>query len=281
MGEGGIGQDGMGESGMGTMGENTQPGMGEQSETGNTQSENGMGESQTGMREGQTGMGEGQTGMGEGQTGMGESGMNEGGEGPSGMGESGMGEGQPGMGEGQGGEGQSQQSTEGGSSAPSNAGSGPAGSLHTGGAQNLPEQGAVIDNPGQADAANAENLRQAQALTLQRLQERLERGELTQEQLDALGADEATLRQWARDLEEQLANIAETEEDQQRLDQLDEVLEGIQIDPEGGVREGDDGPVDDAGGFDAQRLPTPSEYRADEEAYRQRLLRQQRQQQQQ
>jgi hypothetical protein len=223
---------------------------------------------------------------------MSEGGTNENGMTESGMSEGGMSEGQQGSSQGSQGESGAESGGEGadGQPGPSSDGSsdnsasnnGPASGMHNNAPQNGPSgSGPVTDNAALAEDADLENQKQSTALMLQRIRERLERGEVNQEQLDAMGVTEEGLRRFAEEKERDLANINNPDLDDpeaaQAARQFEALLRAsdIEYDSEGDVRDAGELSEIDAEGFGAQRRPTPSEYRADEEAYRQRLLRQQ------
>ena len=208
--------------------------------------------------------GEGDSGEGsEGSPGEGSDGS-EGGEG-SGTGDSGSEGSSPGgsdapgtqPGDGQAAKGASTGSGgTGGKSAPEGAGNGPTGDL-------TPEEADLRDK------------RRATELVLERLQDELERGEVSPELLDELGWSEDNLRSFMQRLENRLADTGndDSPEARARRRQFETLLRGVDFSSESTSREAGDGPRAREGGFNVQRRPAPSEFQADEEAFKKRLSR--------
>jgi hypothetical protein len=129
-----------------------------------------------------------------------------------------------------------------------------------------------------ADAAEEADLadkRRATELVLKRLEDELERGEISDEMLKDLGWTEDNLRDFMQRLEQRLADSGEDQspEAQARRNQFQEILRGIDYSSEGQTRSGGTGPRNTASGFGAARRPAPAEFRRDQEAFKNRLSR--------
>ncbi len=131
---------------------------------------------------------------------------------------------------------------------------------------------------GAADAAEEVELadkRRATELVLKRLEDELERGEVSDEMLKDLGWTEDNLRDFMQRLEQRLADSGEDQspEAQARRNQFQEILRGIDYSSEGQTRSGGAGPRNTSSGFGAARRPAPAEFRRDQEAFKNRLSR--------
>ncbi len=222
------------------------------SEGGDMPSSGEQGSSEQGS--GEQGSGEQGSGQqGSGQEGSGQQGSGDSGSGQQGSGESGS---QPGPGSPSSGSRTGSGGSGDGSQAP-NGGSGGAGGDLT---------------PEQADLADK---RRATELVLKRLQDELQRGEVSDEMLKDLGWTEDNLRDFMSRLEQRLADSGEDNSPaaEARRRQFQEILRGLDVGAESQRRDGATGdrPVEE--GFAAPRRPAPSEFRADEEAFKQRLSR--------
>jgi hypothetical protein len=120
-----------------------------------------------------------------------------------------------------------------------------------------------------------EDRRRATELVLKRLQDELQRGDVSDDLLEDLGWTEDNLRDFMSRLEQRLADSGEDRSPaaEARRRQFQEVLRGLDYSAESQQREGGDGdrPVEE--GFGAPRRPAPSEFRSDEEAFKKRLSR--------
>ena len=223
-------------------GEGDMPGSGEQGS-----GEQGSGEPGSGEQ------GSGEQGGG-GQEGSGQEGSGSGGE--SGSGQEGSGGSQPGEGTPSGGTRTGSGGSGDGSQAPEGSGGGAGGDL-------TPEQAELADK------------RRATELVLKRLQDELQRGEVSDELLKDLGWTEDNLRDFMSRVQQRLADSGQDNSPaaEARRRQFQEMLRGLQTDAESQRRDGarGDRPVEQ--GFAAPRRPAPSEFRAEEEAYKQRLSR--------
>ncbi len=143
-----------------------------------------------------------------------------------------------------------------GAEAPEGAGNAPAGDL-------TPEE------------ADLQDKRRATELVLERLQDELQRGEVSPELLDELGWTEDNLRNFMQRLESRLADTGDDDspEARARRRQFETLLRGIDFNSQSTAREAGDGPRSAEGGFNVQRRPAPSEFQADEEAFKKRLSR--------
>jgi hypothetical protein len=225
------------------------PGSGEQGS-----GEQGSGEQGTGQQgSGQQGSGE----QGSGEQGSGQQGSGEQGSGQSGSGQQGSNQSsQPGQGSATTGSSTGSGGSGDGSQSPSGSGSGPGGNLE-------PEQ------------ADLQDKRRATELVLKRLQDELQRGEVSDELLEDLGWTEDNLRDFMSRLEQRLADTGEDQSPsaEARRRQFQEILRGLDYSAQSQRRDGSSGdrPVEE--GFAAPRRPAPSEFRSDEEAFKKRLSR--------
>lgn len=233
-------------------GEGNMPGSGEQGSGQQGSGEQGTGEQGSG-EQGSGEQGSGQ--QGSGQEGSGQDGSGSGGEAGSGQEGSGQGS-QPGQGTPSSGTRTGSGGGMDGSQAPDGSGGGANGDL-------TPEEAELADK------------RRATELVLKRLQDELQRGEVSDEMLKDLGWTEDNLRDFMSRLEQRLADSGQDDSPaaEARRRQFQEILRGLDVDAESQRRDGATGDRPVEQGFAAPRRPAPSEFRAEEEAFKQRLSR--------
>jgi hypothetical protein len=127
------------------------------------------------------------------------------------------------------------------------------------------------------DAVDLESRKRAASLALKQLKDQLDRGEVDEDLKRQLGVTDDDLRDFARRLEERLAETGdgETPEARDRQRQFEEMLRGIDYGSTGARREASTQPREAAGGAAGVRRPAPAEYRDQERKLRERATGQQ------
>ncbi|MCA9042932.1 MAG: hypothetical protein KDA69_01350, partial [Planctomycetaceae bacterium] len=141
----------------------------------------------------------------------------------------------------------------------------------------LGEGGGEGDAPPQVtpDETDLANKRRATDLALQRLKEKLERGETPEKLMEKLDFTEEDLQNFMHRLEERLADEGadQSPEAQSARRQFESLLRGTDYESRGGRKDGGNGPREASQSFGSSNRPVPPEYQRDAEAYKKRLSR--------
>lgn len=124
--------------------------------------------------------------------------------------------------------------------------------------------------PPAGEAADLDHTRQAAELTLQRLKDGLDRGDVDQKLLEELGWNEGQLRKFVDRMSESLRTTSEesaTPQDAARRLQFEEMLKSLDLNRTSRVRKAGDQPSREVEQVDSRRTPVPLEYRRAWERY--------------